>query len=111
MHTQTQQRLGRQLARLQRSRKQIRVPDQNQLQYRVFRQRQKSSVHGHVQAVIAAHSVDRKNDERRGGHADGAILRRSEEHTSELQSLMRFSSAVSIMNEKKRRRTPAKRKL
>src|SRR3546814_7642257 len=37
-----------------------------------------------------------------GGHAEGRKLKRSEEHTSELQSLMRISYAVFCLNKKKK---------
>src|SRR3546814_7125655 len=49
--------------------------------------------------VIAAGHAAAEPDRRGGGRADG---RRSEEHTSELQSLMRISYAVFCLKKKKK---------
>src|SRR3546814_7521166 len=44
---------------------------------------------------------DRRGDRRQAGRAPGVARRRSEEHTSELQSLMRISYAVFCLTKKK----------
>src|SRR3546814_4473455 len=46
-------------------------------------------------------AADRGRRERRGGAGDAGPIRRSEEHTSELQSLMRISYAVFCLKQKK----------
>src|SRR3546814_1640805 len=60
-----------------------------------------------VELVLLGHIIDRVSEARasaaRGGKldADRAFRRRSEEHTSELQSLMRISYAVFCLKKKK----------
>src|SRR3546814_2360562 len=44
-------------------------------------------------------------------HLDGAFLTRSEEHTSELQSLMRISYAVFCLKKKKKKETKHETKI
>src|SRR3546814_13555255 len=52
--------------------------------------------------VLLAHDVGRHGGDE-GGEGDGG--RRSEEHTSELQSLMRISYAVFCLKKKKKKQT------
>src|SRR3546814_1212141 len=52
----------------------------------------------------------RPRADRRVGPVDRAILQRSEEHTSELQSLMRISYAVFCLKKKKPQQTNTKPK-
>src|SRR3546814_8297820 len=49
----------------------------------------------------SAAALDRPRDAQRGGVAERDVERRSEEHTSELQSLMRISYAVFCLKKKK----------
>src|SRR3546814_4906796 len=56
-------------------------------------------------AVPAAHDQDDRGAEPRVGHAERHHLIRSEEHTSELQSLMRISYAVFCLKKTKQTNT------
>src|SRR3546814_2793014 len=57
-----------------------------------------------IQARVKAHRLGEFLDEGRGGFGEAAapqfLICRSEEHTSELQSLMRISYAVFCLNQK-----------
>src|SRR3546814_1332947 len=70
-------------------------------------------IHAHVDDAIGQHrtSVDGWRDplQRRGGHDRIGQHERSEEHTSELQSLMRISYAVFCL--KKKSKTPQTQKV
>src|SRR3546814_6984056 len=59
---------------------------------------------------VAARRRDRAGS-RQGVHAVGAARGRSEEHTSELQSLMRISDAVFCLKKKKIKKQQKKRKV
>src|SRR3546814_2682655 len=55
----------------------------------------------HALAELHRPAFDAVRNAIRGAHPDRAVRRRSEEHTSELQSLMRISYAVFCLKKKK----------
>src|SRR3546814_10149204 len=78
----------------------------------LYRQRRRADLHG-GRGASAGQGLDRKGFLRRGGpvavHVPGSLAARppgrSEEHTSELQSLMRISYAVFCLKKKKQTTT------
>src|SRR3546814_4121866 len=58
------------------------------------------AIHGAASAVAYARTAEHGSGHRRRRHGDQAARRRSEEHTSELQSLMRISYAVFCLKKK-----------